>query len=134
MSKAQASMEYILLFSMSLLIVGVLWYVSNNNIESAQWELQLANAKNSLEKIVHNADVVYLQGPPSQVYVEIYLPENVHMVYVEGNSVTVEMYWRGYLRNVTDYSIANLTGSIPAVNGGQRLLVSSGATVSITGA
>jgi uncharacterized protein (UPF0333 family) len=134
MSKAQASMEYILLFSFSLLIVGVLWYVSNNNIEEVQWELQLANAKNSLEKIVHNADVVYLQGPPSRVYIEIYLPENVKNVYIAGNSVTMEMYWREYLRNVSDTSIANLTGSIPTAYGKQRILISAGPVVSIAGA
>ncbi len=131
--KAQAAVEYMLLFSMSLLIVGVLWYVSNNNIESAQWELQLANVKNSLEKIVHNADVVYLQGVPSQVYIEVYLPDNVKSVYISGNSVTVEMYWRGILRNVTDYSIANLTGNIPPAAGGQRILITAGQVVNITG-
>lgn len=128
-------MEYILLFSISLLIVSVLWYVSNDSIENTQWELQLANVKNSLEKIVHNADVVYLQGAPSQVYIELYLPDNVKAVYIINNSVVMEMNWRGILRNVTDDSIANLIGSIPPSPGRQRLLIRAGqSAVNITGA
>ncbi len=130
--KAQAAMEYILLFSISLVIVGILWSVSNSNIENTQWELQLANAKNALEKIVHTADVVYLQGVPSQIYIDIYLPENVKTIYIDNNAVTMEMLWRGILRNVTDYSIANLTGGVTPAPGRQKLLIKSGTVVNIT--
>lgn len=130
--KAQASMEYILLFSISLLVVGVLWYVATNDLEDTQWELQLANVKNTLEKVVHNADIVFLQGIPSQMYVEVYVPDNVHAFYIKDQYVTAEMSWRGILRNVSDDSIANLTGFISPAPGRQRLLIKSGSIVNIT--
>jgi uncharacterized protein (UPF0333 family) len=124
--KGQASMEYMLLFSLTLLIVGILWVISNGNIDNTQWELHLANVKNALEKIVHNADIVYLQGPPARVYIDVYLPETVEAIYIEGTSVTMEMKWRGTLRNITDYSIANLTGVVTPLVGRQRILIRAG--------
>jgi uncharacterized protein (UPF0333 family) len=132
--KAQAAMEYMMLFSISLLIIGVLWYVSNENITDTQWALQFTNVKNALEKIVHNADVVYLQGPPAKIYIDVYFPETVEKVYIVDSAVLVEMKWRGILRNITDYSVANLTGQITPVAGRRRLLIRAGNPVSITDA
>ena len=131
--KAQAGMEYMLLFGLSLMVVGVLWYVSNNNIENTQWDLQLSYAKNALSKITGTADVVYIEGEPTQSYINVYLPENVNAIYIANNSVTIEMRWREFLRNVTDYSVANLTGSITPVIGRNVVLIKAGTKVNVSG-
>ena len=124
--KAQASMEYMFLFGFSLIVVGVLWSVSGSNIEDTKWELSMGYAKNSLNKIIQTADSVYVQGMPAETYITVEMPDNCNAVYIGGNSISIEMWWKGILRNVTADSIANMTGSMNAAPGGHRILVSAG--------
>lgn len=123
--KAQASMEYIFLFGFSLILVGVLWAAAGSNVEDAKWDLNVGYAKNSLNKIIQTADSVYVQGIPSKTYITVEMPDNANAVYIEGNSVSIELWWKGFLRNVTAYSIANLTGGMNAASGKHRILVSA---------
>lgn len=132
MAKGQESMEYMMLFGFSLLIVVVLWSVSSSNMKDTQWELQLAYAKNAIESIVQTADREYIEGPPAQVYISVDFPENVNAVYIQDNAVAIELKWKGILRNVTAYSIANLTGYIGSAPGKHRILVSAGPVVNIS--
>jgi hypothetical protein len=130
--KAQSSIEYILLFGISLVIVGVLWTVSGNNLESSQWDLQLAYAKNSMDKIAKTADIAYVQGQPAQMYVNVDFPDNVNAVYIQNNEIIMELRWEDMLRNFSAYSAANMTGSISPAPGRHRLLVKAGQFVDIS--
>lgn len=132
MKKAQASMEYILIFGFSLTLVGILWIVSSSSIEDTRWELQLASAKNSLGKIVQTADIAYVQGSPTQIYINVDFPDNIRAVYINGNELTMELKWKGYFRNVSAYSAANLTGYISTAPGRHKLLVNAGPAINIT--
>ncbi len=132
--KAQAGMEYMLIFGFSLIIVAVLWTYSSYNVENTRWDLQLAYAQSALDKIVEVADVAHAQGPPSQFYIYPNFPDNVMNVHINGNSITMELLWKGdILRNITAASLANITGSISTAQGSHRLLVKSlGASVQIS--
>jgi uncharacterized protein (UPF0333 family) len=130
--KAQASMEYMVLFGFSLLIVSIFWLNTSSNLEDAEWELQLAYAKNAVEKIIMASDIAYVQGPPAQAYVNADFPENINAVYIDNNTISIELKWKGFLRNVTGYGIANMTGSINPGPGRHKILVTAGANVSIS--
>lgn len=132
MVKGQASMEYMLIFGFSLVIVGILWVTSSSNIENTQWELQLAYGKNSVARIAQMADSVYIQGEPAQMQITVYFPENTRGIYIQDNSITIEMLWKGVLRNVTSYSIANLTGSLNPGPGQHNVILTAGTAVTIS--
>ncbi len=130
--KAQVSMEYIIIFGFSLIAVGILWALSSSNIEDTRWELQFAYAKNALDKIVQTADIAYVQGDPTQIYINVDFPDNVHSVYIQGSQVTMELRWKGFLRNVSASSVANLTGYISPAQGRHTLRVKAGQTINVT--
>jgi len=130
--KAQASMEYMMLFSFSLIIVGILWLLAGSNVEDSQWSLQLAYAKNSLTKISDTANAVYIQGSPAQMQISVDFPDDVNAVYIQNNSITLELTWKGILRNVTSYSIANMTGSINTGPGRHSISVQSGNPIQLS--
>jgi uncharacterized protein (UPF0333 family) len=131
-TNGQVSMEYMMLLGISLIVVGILWVSSGNSITDTQWDLELSYTKNAIEKIVQTADIMYVQGPPAKAYVNTDLPEGVRQVYISGNSISMELDWKGYPRNITGYSIANLTGSISPARGTHRILVSAGSIVDIS--
>jgi uncharacterized protein (UPF0333 family) len=130
--KAQVSMEYMMLLGISLIVVGILWVTSGNNITDTQWDLQMAYAKNAIEKIVQTADVIYVQGPPAKTYVSADFPDNIRAIYIENNTLTMELWWKGVPRNITGFSISNLTGNINAARGRHRIMVSAGFAVNLT--
>jgi len=131
-AKAQVAMEYILIFGFSLIAIGILWALSSSNIEDTKWELQVAYAKNALDKMVKTADIAYVQGSPTQIYISVDFPENVKRVYIQGNQISLELEWKGFLRNISASSVANLTGYISPAPRRHVLLVKAGNIINIT--
>jgi uncharacterized protein (UPF0333 family) len=130
--KGQASMEYIILFGVSLVVAGILWQISGSNVQDAQWDMQLAYTRNSLDKIVGAADMVYIQGSPAKMYINFDFPDNLNLVYMQDNVITVELRWKGYLRNLSSTTIANLTGHINSAPGRHTVLITAGPVINIT--
>ena len=123
-NKAQSGLEYTIIFGFSLFIVSILWAYSGSNIENTKWDLQIAYAKSSLDKIVQAADVAYVQGPPAQLYIYPNFPDNVNRIYVNGHTVSLELLWKNtLLRNITASSLANITANVSTVQGTHKLLV-----------
>ncbi len=61
MTSGQASLEYILILAFSLLLAGFLWIKAAANIENTELELQMAYAKNALDKIVQTSDITFIK-------------------------------------------------------------------------
>lgn len=117
-------MEYLFIFAFSLLTVALLLVYSTSNVENTKWDLQLANAKNALDIITDVADTSYVQGPPTQLYVYPNFPDNVQNVYIENNTITMELLWEGdTLRNLSATTITNMTGNLSTAQGRHKILV-----------
>ncbi len=121
--KGQAAVEYIIIFGIGLFIVGVLWIFAMQESERTRFEVQITYAKNAMNKIVDTADIVSIQGPPAQTYVNIVFPDNLRGIAIQGNSVTFELGYRDFTNNLTATSIANLSGNISPVPGAHKILV-----------
>ena len=121
--KAQVAIEYIVIFGIGLLIVGLLWVFVSEESQRTSYEVQLAYTKNALNKIVDTADIIAIQGPPAQTYINPYFPENVQNIYIQGNEVIFEITYRDIVNNLSDESIVNLTGSLSATQGSKRILI-----------
>ena len=121
--KGQVAIEYIIIFGIGLLIVGLLWVFVSDESQRTSYEVQLAYTKNALNKITDTANIVAIQGSPAQTYINPYFPENMQRVIIEGNTVTFEITYRDIVNNISAESIANLTGSLSATPGSKRILV-----------
>lgn len=122
--KGQAGLEYMLIFAFSLLIVGLLWIYSGTNVQDTRWDLQLAYARSSVNKITEVSDVAFVQGPPSQFFIYPTFPDNIRNIYISENTITLELLWKDdILRNVSSTTFANITGNVSTAAGQHRILV-----------
>lgn len=120
----QVGLEYMFIFAFSLVIIGVLWFYANYNVENTKWDVQLTYAKSALDNIVEVSNTIYVQGPPAQVYIYPNFPDSINAMYVNGTKVTMELIWRGdVLRNISAESISNMTGSLSKYPGQHKILV-----------
>lgn len=121
--KAQAGVEYLFMVGFGILILTAFWIYANNNTGSTEWGIEIAQAKNSMDKIVQAADMIYIQGEPAQIYVYPTFPtciRNVSMV-----NRTIRMVLIHGSMNVTIYGDAsvNITGIINPLPGNRKILI-----------
>ena len=75
--KAQGAFEYMLIVTALLAIMIPVWvYVTNVQYQTNS-QLTLSYARNTVEKLVAAADLVYSQGPPAKVNMQVYIPPDV---------------------------------------------------------
>src|SRR3989344_8478050 len=123
MVKAQVAIEYIIIFSIGLLIVGLLWVFISEESQRTSYEVQLAYSKNALNKITDTANIIAIQGPPAQTYINPLFPDNIQNVYITGNEVIFEITYKNIVNNLSESSIVNLTGSLSPTPGSKRILI-----------
>jgi len=121
--KAQVAIEYIIMFGMGMIIVGLLWVFITDESQRTRYEVQLSYAKNALNKITNTADLVAIQGPPAQTHISPLFPDNIQRVYISGNTVTFEVRFKDFVNNLSATSIANLSGSLQSTPGSKRILI-----------
>jgi uncharacterized protein (UPF0333 family) len=122
--KAQIGMEYILMFGISLLIAGLIWIYASSEINTTKWDMQMAYAKDAVNRITEMADMMYIQGIPAQSYISPVFPDNIKNAYVSGTTVTLELLWKeDILRNISADASVNLTGNLIATPGTHRILI-----------
>jgi uncharacterized protein (UPF0333 family) len=118
--QAQASIEYLMLVGVSLLIIALLagysfmvysQTASNHEIQSTAKELR--NAINS----------VYSLGEGNSVVVQITLPQNISNVTIGNNYLIFETVDLGQKSSSLEEFDANLSGSIPSVWGVYQIQV-----------
>ena len=56
--RGQVGLEYLLMFGVSLAIVGLVWVYASSEIETTKWELQVAYAKDAINRITEVADMM----------------------------------------------------------------------------
>ncbi len=122
--KAQIGMEYMIMFSLSLVIAGLIWIYASSDINSARWDLQTAYAEDAVKRITDVADIVYVQGEPAQFYINPTFPDNIKNTYILGNTVVLELLWKeDTLVNISEMASVNLTGYLDPEPGIHRILV-----------
>jgi uncharacterized protein (UPF0333 family) len=78
--KGQTAFEYLVLFSLVLIILSFLTYYAQDMTERNREEIIMSNAVIAVNKIAEAADIVYTQGKPSQITLSVYIPEKVYSI------------------------------------------------------
>ncbi|MFH1106794.1 MAG: hypothetical protein V1787_02765 [Candidatus Micrarchaeota archaeon] len=125
MGRAQAATEYLMMMGLALLIVVPLWFFVNDSVGKTRQELQFSYAKVAVNKIRDAADVVYIQGPPARIYMELQFPDNIHSATVGGREILIRMPTPSGFTDVYSVTIGDVQGSLPTRAGLVRILVKS---------
>ena len=89
--RGQAAFEYMVLFSIALLLLGILVWYSQEVTEANRGEIIVANSISALNKIVEASNIVYTQGKPSQITISVYIPEKISSIEFNGNLAIIKI-------------------------------------------
>jgi hypothetical protein len=115
--RAQAAFEYMLVVIIALAFMVPLWtYIFTVNNE-ANDELSLSYARNAVESIVSTADLVYSQGEPAKLRIDVLIPDNLQSYNITNRTVTLNILYANVVTDVFASSKARLNGTIPTTGG-----------------
>lgn len=125
-SKAQMSLELIVLLSVLLAGFAVVLLVSNQSLSAAKSKLHHDQARLALDVLVENAERVYGQGVGAKQTILITLPETVNSTVLSGNDITINVLVRaGNIQEVYHRFPMNVSGSLPQTAGRHSITITS---------
>lgn len=121
--KAQVALEYIIIVGIVLAFLIPVWsYLAAANTQASE-SLAASQAQAAAQKIASAADLVYTQGPPSQIKTEVFFPNGMSGASLNDSTVIIQVYSAGSVSDVVATSLANFTGSIPQSAGLYQLTI-----------
>lgn len=86
-NRAQASLEYMVMLALSLIIFSAIVYGTSVLISSSSIQVGVDSAQRAVEKLKGAADFVYVHGHPSRTEIDVYIPPNIeNMVILPTNN------------------------------------------------
>ena len=119
----QTAFEYLLLFSLVLIILSFLTYYAQDMTERNREEIIMSNAVIAVNKITEAADIVYTQGKPSQITLSVYIPDKVYSIEFSNKMMIMRINVSSGSTDVFAESKAPLIGSISTDYGTKRIRV-----------
>jgi len=130
----QTAFEYLMLFSLVLIILSFLTFYAQDMTERNREEIIASNAIIAVNKIVDAANIVYTQGNPSQITLSVYIPENVDSIDCFDKILIMKIKIGSGINDVFTTSKAKLNVSITTSSGTKRIKIKccEGSYVNIT--
>lgn len=122
--KGQVSLEYLLIFAISIAILIVFTLpLTEQAIEDTLDVSDALDAKNDLSKITHAIERVYGEGEGSKETLNI-ISQNKVKIYLTSNHIYCKLKLKsGSYKSVDDYYKSNLAGNSITLNKGENILV-----------
>jgi len=133
--KGQTAFEYILIFSVVLLMALILTTYSGEITLRNQEDIRISNIITAVNKIAEAANIVSTQGKPSQITLSIYIPEEIESISVGNINKTILMKVRlaGGVTDIFARSKSELRGSISTSSGTKNIkVIAEGSYVNVT--
>lgn len=111
-SKAQVSMEYLIIFSIAFMMtlpLIVIYAKQTNNFQADVTQVQIYKLAS---KISDYSEQVYYMGEPSQRTLNIQFPKGINSVTLNENMIIFNVTTSGLTYDVTKETTANVTGEI----------------------
>ncbi|MCX6707072.1 MAG: hypothetical protein NT001_02940 [Candidatus Woesearchaeota archaeon] len=120
MQKSQVSLEYLLITGFIFVIIIPIFYYS---LRESTEQIRLNQAEDAVITLAKTADSVYALGPGSRDYVEIMIPPGVTGYIVNDTEVSLIIGIGGASSEISYFSQAMLTGSLPTTAGAYTIPV-----------
>ncbi|MFA4946247.1 MAG: hypothetical protein WC607_01760 [Candidatus Micrarchaeia archaeon] len=124
--RGQAAIEYLVIVALSLAVLLPLWFYVDTNRTQVEGQLRLGYAQQAVNRLRDAADLVYAQGPPAQIYVEVNVPPGIASASVSGRAISLFVNSQWGPNEVYAVTVANVTGSLeslPRFPGPRTILV-----------
>jgi uncharacterized protein (UPF0333 family) len=128
-SKAQVSMEYLVIFAIAFAMTLPLIIIYVRQTGNIQADVTHAQVYKVVSKISDYAEQVYYMGEPSQRTLEIAFPAGINSVTLNGNLIIFNVTTTDLTYDVVKETTANLTGSIKNFEGTHILIIKAESNV-----
>jgi hypothetical protein len=119
--RAQATIEWMIILSVSILILAVMLSFNGDNYSFFENNLKASQAKASLNDLKRAVDFVYSQGEGARTRLLVTVPSssNISVRTLDGGSgeIRAAVWVSGKREDFDVYTSANLTGSLPTLSG-----------------
>ncbi len=73
----QASLEYMIILALSLIVFSSILYVTNILISTSSVQVGVDAAYRAVDKLRDASDFIYVHGHPSRTEISVYIPPNI---------------------------------------------------------
>jgi len=131
--RGQTAFEYILIFSIVLLMVLILTAYSGEITIRNREDIRISNSITAVNKIAEAANIVSTQGKPSQITLSIYIPEEVEEIQISGSTILMKIRIASGVSDIFAVSKSELQGYISNRSGTRNIkVIAEGNYVNIT--
>ncbi len=132
--KAQVAFEYMMIFGLALAFAIPVWIYVASVQQGTGEELSASYAENAARQMTSSADLVYSQGSPAKVRLNVYIPSGVDNASITGGrTIVFTVRTSAGPTDIFSSSVANMTGTIPSSEGSYLINIESrGSYVEIT--
>lgn len=124
--KGQASLEQLIVTGIGITFIALIFYFA---INSANDNVQAAQAKDSVDKMVKAADYVYSLGPGSRHTIGIYLPQGVEFVNISGKRIHIQVSIPSGNSDAFANTRANVSGNVQTTGGARKITLNYNETI-----
>ncbi len=128
MREGQASLETIIIFSVSVFIILILLNAGINTQSSATDTLRLSQARTTVETLATSAEEVWSEGPGASTKVVITVPSEVNESesgILGGKTIRYRVLTKRGFSDISEVSNVNITGTIPVAGGEYEVLLTA---------
>lgn len=121
----QAAIEYMMIISITLVIMIPLLFLVNSYMAEGKDELKVRALEDSVDSLAEVSDMVYFQGYPAKMTMNFYIPENVLVAEADENLIRVQVMTSSGNQDIISFTQANLTGNLPTKSGTYKLSIAA---------
>lgn len=107
--KGQASLEYMVMLGISLLIFAAIIGFSMNMVNNVKNQLGVDTAYKAVEEIKEASDFIYVHGHPSKIRRNVQIPSGVENITISGSLVKMSISTGESYTDIYDVIKGNVT-------------------------
>ncbi len=119
-SLGQASFEQLIVIALGLALISVMFYLAATYTSDS---LRISQAEDAVGQLAAAADYVYSLGPNSKEYVDVYLPEGIRNIIIDGKRLVISIDTSSGSSDLFATTRSDLIGTLPTARGKQKILV-----------
>jgi uncharacterized protein (UPF0333 family) len=123
--KAQVAVEYLIITGIGLTLVLISVGYLSSTYQNYSDENKISLAKNTVNKIGETADLVFSQGPPAKMKIEIYIPDGVEEISFANKTVLFSIKTSAGISDIFYESVPQIVGNLPSEKGNYYVSLSA---------
>ena|SRR3989338_6755218 len=121
--KGQSGIEYLIVVGIGLLILIPVFVVGQRSIADFDTNADQLLAKQALNKIEEAANLVYAQGEPAKITLDLRFPNNINSTKIQNKLMIITIRSTGQTSDLISIVNFPINGTIPTTSGKKKVSI-----------